>query len=145
MNYGIQGNITGDLKDIVKLFEVARAYEGPQIVLKWEFYDDSQVATFKIVKKEGAYPLSVNDGILVLFNTGSGAYGDLEVAGGTIYYYTLFVKLAGEEDFKFDTNCMGKALAIKTGYYQDALWRLIPQVYRVKDEVQINLEKTFTD
>ena len=140
MNYGIQGNITGDLKNIVKRFEVARAYEGPQIALTWEFYDDSLISAFKIIKKEGSYPLSVNDGILALSDNQSGMYGDLEVTGGTIYYYTLFVKLAGEEEFKFDTNCMGKALAIKTGYYQDALWRLIPQVYRVRDKIQTNLK-----
>jgi len=55
MNYGIQGNITGDLKSIVKKFEVSRAYEGPQITLTWEFYADSLISAFKIVKKEGAY------------------------------------------------------------------------------------------
>ena len=142
MNYGIQGNITGDLKNIVKLFEVNRAYEGPQIALTWEFYDDSLISEFKLIKKEGAYPLSVNDGILVVSNNQSGIYGDLEVNGGTIYYYTLFVKLAGETDFKFDTNCMGKALAIQTGYYQDILWRSIPQVYRVRDKIQAALTAT---
>jgi hypothetical protein len=141
-NYGFQSEAATDLSNIIRRFEVSRAYEGPQILLNWGFYNDSQIAEFKIMKKEGAYPLSVNDGILVVFGNSSGAYGDLEVNGGTIYYYTLFVRLAGESKFVFDTISMGKALAIATGYYQDVLWKLIPQVYRIRDEIQIPLQET---
>ncbi|MBI5788698.1 MAG: hypothetical protein HZA78_07585 [Candidatus Schekmanbacteria bacterium] len=142
MNYGFQSEAATDLSNVVQRFKVGRAYEGPQILLGWGFFNDDNVAEFKIMKKAGAYPLSINDGILVVSGNSSGAYGDLEVNAGAIYYYTMFVKLAGETEFKFDTSCMGKALAVRTGYYQDALWRLIPQVYRVKNGVQIDLEKT---
>jgi hypothetical protein len=95
------------------------------------------------MKKEGAYPLSINDGILAISGNSSGAYGDLEVSGGTIYYYTLFVRLEGENKFVFDTVCLGKALAVETGYYQGVLWHLIPQIYRIRDEIQTTLQKTY--
>jgi len=139
-NYGFQSDAAFDLSNVIRRFDVARAYEGPQILLEWGFFNDADVEEFKIMKKEGAYPLSINDGILVVFGSSSGAYGDLWVSGGTIYYYTLFVKLVGGDDFVFDTVSMGKALAVKTGYYQDALWHLIPQVYRIRDEIQRTLK-----
>jgi hypothetical protein len=36
-NYGFQSEAAVDLSNIIKRFEVARAYEGPQILLEWEF------------------------------------------------------------------------------------------------------------
>jgi hypothetical protein len=142
-NYGFQSEAAADLSNVIRRFAVARAYEGPQILLEWEFFDDSQIAEFKIMKKEGAYPLSITDGVLVVFGNNSGAHGDLEVKGGTIYYYTLFVKPADEDSFVFDTISMGKALAIATGYYQDVLWKLMPQVYRIRDEIQVSLQQSY--
>jgi len=142
-NYGFQSEAAVDLSNVIRQFKVARAYEGPQILLEWGFFDDSQIAEFNIMKKEGAYPLSTNDGILVVFGSSSGAYGDLGVNAGTIYYYTLFVRLVGEDDFVFDTVSMGKALAMATGYYQDALWRLIPEIYRIRDEIKTTLQKSY--
>jgi hypothetical protein len=142
-NYGFQSEAAVDLSNVIRRFEVDRAYEGPQVLLEWEFYDDSLIAEFKIMKKEGAYPLTINDGVLVVFGNNSGAHGDLEVKGGVIYYYTLFVKLAGQSSFVFDKVSLGKAMAIETGYYQDVLWKLTPQVYRIRDEIQISLKQTY--
>jgi hypothetical protein len=142
-NYGFQSEAAVDLSLIVKTFNVTRGYEGPQILLEWEFFNDADLVEFKVMKKEGAYPLSVNDGILTVLGNTSGVYGDLEINPGAVYYYTLFVKLAGEDKFVFDTVSMGKALAINTGYYQNVLWQLIPQIYRIRDEVQSTLQKTY--
>jgi hypothetical protein len=141
-NYGFQSEAAVDLSDVIRRFEVKRAYEGPQVLLEWEFYDEGRIAGFKIMKKEGAYPLSINDGVLVALGSSSGAYGDLEVDEGTIYYYTLFVRSVGENDFVFDTISMGKALAIATGYYQDLLWKSLPQIYRIRDEMSRALQTT---
>ena len=139
-NYGLQSSAVTDLSNILKSFEVSRAFEGPQLLLDWEFFDDNDIDEFKIIKKEGAYPLSITDGIPVFSGSNSGSYGDLDVSGGTIYYYTLLLRLAGESDFVFDIIGMGKALAISTGYYHKKLWALLPQIYRTRDVITDELQ-----
>ena len=139
-NYGLQSSAVTDLSNILKRFEVLRAFEGPQLLLAWELFDDNDIDEFKIIKKEGAYPLSITDGIPVFSGSNSGSYSDLDVSGGTIYYYTLLLRLAGESDFVFDIINMGKALAISTGYYHKKLWGLLPQLYRTRDVITDELQ-----
>jgi len=132
-NYGFRSEAATDLKNIIKKFAVSRSHVGLRLELEWEFYDDESIEKFKILKKEGAYPLSVKDGIWVASGITSGTESDLNVENGTFYYYTMFVKLPRKPEFVFDILGMARALAVDGGYYQDALWNLIPGIYRHED------------
>ncbi len=139
-NYGFPSDEATDLSGIIESFEVKRAFEGPQVLISWDFYNDDDVDAVRILKKTGSYPLSINDGIEVFLATGSGYWADLDVIKGIVYYYTMFVKLAGEDNYVFDILGMCEVLVIETGYYQDSLWKSIPQLYRERDtEIQTKL------
>ncbi len=131
--YGFPSGEASDLRPYLKSFNVTYPLEGPQVLLKWEFVDDALIAEFKIVKKELMFPLHINDGILVVHNKISGAFGDLDVKNGVIYYYTMFIRPVAGLNYLFSGLSMGKVLALKTGYYEDKLWELLPEIYRIND------------
>ncbi|MFQ5647264.1 MAG: hypothetical protein ACE5GM_10060 [bacterium] len=140
-NYGFPSSAGTDLSNVLEKFEVTRGYEGPQIKLEWKFFDSNDIDALKIVKKIGAYPLHVSDGILAWEDTISGFYADLEVTAGELYYYTIFIQLAGQTEWVFSQKGMGKALALQTGYYENKLWELLPEIYRIHDEQKETLNK----
>ena len=133
-NCGFPSGEAADITPYLSSFKVSPPYEGPQALLEWEFVDDALIGEFKIRKKEGAYPLVASDGILVVHNKISGAYGDLDVKEGTIYYYTMFIRPQGELNYSFSELSMGKVLALQTGYYENKLWEELPQLYHINDD-----------
>ncbi|MFQ5647410.1 MAG: hypothetical protein ACE5GM_10800 [bacterium] len=139
VNYGFPSSAGTDLSTVLEKFEVTRGHEGPQIKLEWKFFDSNDIDALKIIKKIGAYPLHISDGILAWEDTISGFYADLAVTAGELYYYTLFIQLAGQTEWVFSQKGMGKAHVYKTGYYEDKLWELLPEIYRTHDEEKITL------
>ncbi|MBK5239843.1 hypothetical protein [Clostridium sp.] len=67
---------------------VARSGDS-QIILSWINPTDPDFVGVKILRKEGSYPTSITDGILV-YTGANTAYTDTTVINGTTYYYRVF-------------------------------------------------------
>ncbi len=87
-NYGVPSSDFTDLSAYLKSFSVENGMEGPQASIAWEFA--GAIDAIKIIKKEGAYPTSIYDGIEVW--SGSSTWTEVAPQPDTEFYiYSLVV------------------------------------------------------
>jgi|GEM_PF-4547876 len=118
-------------------FAARRAFEGPQIVLSWDYDFDGSVDTLRIVRRETAYPSSYRDGYVVVeWDIGGGPfpthYSDRNIDTLSIGYYSIFWR-EDEDDCQWYKGGDAKALALATGYFAAKLWESLPSLYHIQD------------
>lgn len=119
----------------VRMFRVFRGYEGKQIVINWGL-DVVTVKEVRLIRKLDSWPENVEDGVMLVQDffpwtkNSYSDYADLEIY--RVYYYQLFM-LREDGIWFWDRRLRGKIFALPTGYFEDRLWRSMPNVYQRVD------------
>lgn len=140
------------MAELVTSFAANPAREGPQVITSWTFPSDfsSLVDEIKLVRKQGSFPESITDGKEVFSSTTftETEFADLDVTRGVCFYYTMFSQRKSDALFVFDSTTQDEVMPYETGFFEDALFRKLPQLYRVQDalvgEQKILEESTVT-
>lgn len=112
-----------------------RGFEGPQIIVSFKMPDES-VDKVRVVRKVLDYPSHETDGVIVQDDI-IGALSeqkfvsDRNLTGNDTYYYKVFSLLG--LTWTSSVNTRGNLLAIQTGFFQEHLHKLFPDIYRLVD------------
>jgi hypothetical protein len=107
--------------------------EGNRIDLTWENPDAAGFPGIRIVRRVRTYPVSPDDGELVVEGEGFSAFQDTGLKSETVYYYGLFPYRNLPPEYEVDRN--NRVSAMVTGPYNMAgqMYELLPAIYHRYD------------
>jgi hypothetical protein len=108
--------------------------DGNRIDLHWSYPDKPDFPGVAVVRREGGYPATPDDGTPVAEGVGLTSATDCNLKGETVYYYTLF-PFVGTPPV-FDTDTSNRVSATATGRYDFAgqMYALLPAIYHRYDQ-----------
>jgi len=114
-----------------------RQWEGAQILLTWTPPDPGECDEVRIVRKIGSYPISIDDGLTVVTDTGLTVtfYSDTSLQPPQVYYYTFFSHRISTDKWAFSHTSVARAYAIRSNYQNLDLFRRLSAIYRAQDRI----------
>lgn len=116
------------------VFKVFRGYEGTQIVINWSLPSEG-IIKYRLLRRWLAWPENIENGVLLVEDEEPFSiftYSDRNIEPYQVYYYQLFM-LRADGVWLMDKKMRGKTFSYPTGYFENKLWELLPEVYRAED------------
>jgi len=89
-----------------------------------------------LLKKWGSWSENVEDGVQLIRDKHPFTifeYSDQNVSQYEVYYYSLYSKRVSDDVWIITNRYRGKAFPIPTKYFDDQLWKRLPQLYHRED------------
>ncbi len=104
------------LEPVVNALSFNATAQTEDIRLDWRMATGQENNTVRIVRNEGFYPTSVNDGKTIFEGAGKNQIIDADVVKGVHYYYTLFIK---GNDGKYSSGAVADATILLEGQVEE--------------------------
>lgn len=118
-------------------FIVRRGYEGPQIYVEWGAPQATGlIFQLVLVKRLFGFPASPQDDRGEIIYQGppiAQSISDRNVEPGVFYYYKLFAVMM-DSSIVSDALHQGQVMALKTGFYAEKMWDVLPEEYKNSDK-----------
>jgi len=120
--------------------------DGNQIALSWTNPDPVGYPGIRVVRRRYTYPVTVNDGVVVLDGTGLHdrltpdgealhSMIDENLQGETCYYYSLFPYAGTPPTYVFNPHNRCHAMATSPYGFAEQMYELLPRIYHRYDTV----------
>ncbi len=108
--------------------------KGNRIKLTWENPDPVQYPGIRIMRKEGTYPTSPEDGFLVTEGEDLNSAVDENLKGETVYYYMLFPYKGNPPECQIDRRNRVSTIATSPYSLSQRMYNLLPGIYHRYDK-----------
>lgn len=106
---------------------------GNRIDLSWKNPDAAQFPGVRIMRREGRYPTTPNDGVLVAEGEGLSSALDKNLKSETVYYYALFPYRNTPPEYEIDKKNRVSAMATGSYNFSGQMYDLLPGIYHRYD------------